>query len=98
MTNDNFDAWFNEQEGYGSRAERFYEDIQNPVLVKDWLLAAYNQGVRDANKSTIFDKLFPNPTYVTSPRTCSRCRISLEGVMGCVCTDQHCPTFMKTTC
>ena len=104
MTTDNFELWFNDLEGYASRAERFYEDLNldDPQRIKDWLLAAYNQGVRDANRHNVFDKLFPNPSvtpvYVQPKRTCSRCGISLEGVMGYVCSDSHCPTFIKPTC
>lgn len=46
----------------------------------------------------------PRPMPTTPPtqpswpgvRSCSRCGISLEGVMGYVCSDQHCPTFKHT--
>jgi hypothetical protein len=40
MTTDNFELWFNELEGYASRAERFYEDLNldDPQRIKDWLL------------------------------------------------------------
>lgn len=104
MTTDNFEQWFNELEGYATRAERFYEDLNfdDPQLVKDWLRAAYNQGVRDANRNSVFDKLFQDatkaPVFVQPKRTCPRCSISLEGVMGYVCSDQHCPTFLQVTC
>jgi hypothetical protein len=97
--NQNFEQWFNELEGYTSRAERFYEDIElhDPQRIKDWLLAAYNQGIRDANRTSIFEGLFTRTdkvsVYVQPKKTCSRCGISLEGVMGYVCSDSHCPTF-----
>jgi hypothetical protein len=102
--NQNFEQWFNELEGYTSRAERFYEDIElhDPQRIKDWLLAAYNQGIRDANPNSVFRKLYPNlpapSTYIQPKRTCSRCGLSLECVMGYVCSDSHCPTFLKPFC
>lgn len=39
MTTDNFERWFNELEGYSTRAERFWEDLEfdDPQRVKDWL-------------------------------------------------------------
>lgn len=44
---------------------------------------------------------FPAP-FTPNPwpgvRNCSKCGINLDGVMGYVCNDQHCPTFMKVTC
>ena len=104
MTTDNFERWFNELEGYSTRAERFWEDLEfdDPQRVKDWLRAAYNQGIRDAQQINVFEQLFPSPTkapvFVQPKRTCSRCGISLEGVMCYVCSDNHCPTFMKVTC
>lgn len=99
-----FELWFNELEGYASRAERFYEDLDigDPQRIKDWLLAAYNQGVKDTNRNDVFNQLYKNPsapsTYIQPKRTCSRCGISLEGVMGYVCSDQHCPAFSTTIC
>jgi len=104
MTPDNFELWFNELEGYSTRAERFYEDIEfpNPQQVKDWLKAAYNQGVRDANRKT-YSPTQPDPLLKGLPpafsrTSCPRCGINTIGVMGYVCSDQHCPTFVKTTC
>jgi hypothetical protein len=38
----------------------------------------------------------PNPWPVV--RNCSKCGINLDGVMGYVCGDTNCPTFMKVTC
>lgn len=31
-------------------------------------------------------------------RNCSKCGMRLDQVMGYVCGDTHCPTFMKVTC
>ena len=45
-----------------------------------------------SNPNPVFPPPFtPNPW--PGVRSCSRCGISLEGVMGYVCTDQACPTF-----
>jgi hypothetical protein len=102
--NQNFERWFNELEGYATRAERFYEDVElhDPQRIKDWLLAAYNQGGRDTKLTDIFEGLFPradkSTTHVQPKKTCSRCGISLQGVMGYVCSDNHCPTFLRTFC
>ena len=38
----------------------------------------------------------PNPW--PGVRNCSKCGINLDGVMGYVCSDANCPTFMKVTC
>lgn len=46
---------------------------------------------------------FPRP-YIKYPTQndlkpkCQKCGIGLSGVLGYVCSDQHCPTFMKVTC
>jgi hypothetical protein len=49
---------------------------------------------------------FPRPMPTTPPtqpvwpgvRNCSKCGINLDGVMGYVCGDTNCPTFLKVTC
>ena len=38
----------------------------------------------------------PNPW--PGVRNCAKCGINLDGVMGYVCNDTQCPTFMKVTC
>lgn len=44
-----------------------------------------------------YDPSAPWPT--TYPKqSCPKCGISLDGVMGYVCGDTRCPTFMKVTC
>ena len=40
--------------------------------------------------------LAPQPYILRN--SCTKCGMSLEGVMGYVCSDQNCPTFMKVTC
>jgi hypothetical protein len=40
--------------------------------------------------------VWPGPTL--SKKTCSKCGMSLDGVMGYVCGDNNCPTFLKVTC
>lgn len=99
-----FEEWFNQQEGYGTRAERFYEDLEwnDPQQIKDWLLAAYNEGLREglATPSVTAPVIptWPNPMpcqdmkFGTSTN-CSKCGINLTGVMGYVCSDMNCPTF-----
>jgi hypothetical protein len=51
---------------------------------------------------TPFPRPMPNtpPTQPVWPgvRNCSKCGINLDGVMGYVCGDANCPTFMKVTC
>jgi hypothetical protein len=50
-----FEQWFYEQEVYGTRSERFYDDLGNRTnsrlrkvehyqRMKQWLESAYNQG------------------------------------------------------
>lgn len=43
-----------------------------------------------------YNPLFPTVSQ-TKPQ-CPKCGIHLSGVMGYVCGDNHCPTFMKATC
>ncbi len=92
-TPEGFERWFNELEGYASRAERFYEDLafDDPQRMKDWLLAAYNQGVRNSLYA------IPATPPSVSKSTCSRCGLELSGVMGYVCTNTQCPTFTRAT-
>ena len=41
----------------------------------------------------------PAPWPTTYPKkSCPKCGIQLDGVMGYVCGDTQCPTFMKVTC
>jgi hypothetical protein len=41
---------------------------------------------------------FPDPPGFTEKPRCSKCGMQLDGVMGYVCGDIHCPTFPKVTC
>ena len=43
-----------------------------------------------------YNPLFPTVSQ-TKPQ-CSKCGMYLDKVMGYVCGDNHCPTFMKATC
>lgn len=43
-----------------------------------------------------YNPLFPTVSQ-TKPQ-CPKCGIHLSGVMGYVCNDAQCPTFMKATC
>lgn len=60
-----FDNWFYEIESFGSRAERFYEDVDQWMLdyqedpntmgimvARNWLRAAYEQGHKDGTNSS----------------------------------------------
>ena len=38
-----------------------------------------------------------HPTYYPKPK-CGKCGMDLSNVMGYVCADTYCPTFMKATC
>ena len=38
------------------------------------------------------------PTQNDPKPKCQKCGIALSGVMGYVCSDNNCPTFMKATC
>lgn len=123
-----FDEWFNEQEGYTTRGDRFdgwMSHSGDAHMGKDWLLAAYNAGFRHATGQYSLSNLkrkddadngAPTPPYVKYPtpsypnpvpppftpnpwpnvKSCSKCGLSLEGVMGYVCNDMKCPTFKHT--
>lgn len=102
-----FDEWMNEVEVYSTRKERLIEGLMtyrdDHEFVIKWLEAAYNVGYKAG-----FDSLgIPNyphipPSFPTPEtqlmRNCSRCGISLTGVMGYVCSDAQCPTFPRVTC
>lgn len=102
-----FDEWFNQQEGYGTRAERFYEDLEwnDHEKIKDWLLAAYNEGLREGLATPSVNPMPVIPTWPNmpapwqqpsqQPMTCSKCGMNLNGVMGYVCSDMQCPTFAR---
>lgn len=49
---------------------------------------------------TPFPRPFPEPVPNPYPgvRNCSKCGMRLDQVMGYVCGDTHCPTFLKVTC
>jgi len=58
-----------------------------------------------SNPTPVYPSPFiPRPMPTTPPtqpvwpgvRSCSKCGITLEGVMGYVCSDQACPTFKHT--
>ncbi len=38
---------------------------------------------------------YPRDGIPTPPLKCSKCGMEFRGVMGYVCADNHCPTFMK---
>lgn len=40
---------------------------------------------------------FPDPQVAEKPR-CPKCGMQLDAVMGYVCGDLHCPTFLKAIC
>ena len=44
------------------------------------------------------DPSAPWPSVPTIGKSCPKCGISLDGVMGYVCGDTNCPTFLKVTC
>ena len=54
-----FEEYFNEQEGFGLRSERFYTDIESQrlredaVLMTKWLEAAFIQGARAMAQDTV---------------------------------------------
>ena len=41
---------------------------------------------------------FPDPPGLSEKPRCKKCGMQLESVMGYVCGDTHCPTFLKATC
>ena len=45
---------------------------------------------------------YNQPIWPTTPSQytlqCSKCGMKLSGVMGYVCADNDCPTFLKATC
>ena len=45
---------------------------------------------------TPFPRPLPPAPLWPGIRSCSKCGISLDGVMGYVCADQQCPTFVHT--
>jgi len=50
-----FEEYFNELEGFGLRAERFYDDVEHasPEQMKKWLYAAFIQGARTMAQDTV---------------------------------------------
>ena len=52
-----FLEYFNEQEGYALRSERFYEEFESGMMrekrIIEWIKAAYLQGARDMAQDTV---------------------------------------------
>lgn len=48
----NFDDWFYEMEGYGFRAERFWDDFEtkNHAAMMEWLKTAYKMGYEEGQR------------------------------------------------
>ena len=97
-----FDEWLDEIEVYSTRRERLIEGLvtyrDDHEFVIKWLRAAYDEGVKHAtNQQQLFKDLYTYPKS-DMPTKCSRCGISLTGVMGFVCSDAQCPTFARITC
>ena len=40
---------------------------------------------------------YPGPDVLQQPFKCSRCGLRLDQVMGYVCNDSQCPTFVRVT-
>ena len=79
-------------EGFGEEDNDEYAPGSQPEkLMEQWVLPSFP---RPYIKYPTID----NPNIYPGARSCSRCGINLTGVMGYVCSDQHCPTFMKVTC
>lgn len=82
-----FEQWFNELEGYATRAERFYEDVQLQDFkrMKEWLRAAYNVGCKNTEHTPDINQL----------TVCSKCGISFEGVTSYYCSRSDCNLFVR---
>lgn len=108
-----FDNWFNKMEVHSTRSDRFWDDMYDTfgmlpegpddyLKVMNWLRAAYEAG-KDESFSIPPTQISPNPYVPTiqlpplGASRCIRCGISLNGVMGYVCTDSHCPTQPRIT-
>lgn len=56
MTDNNFNDWFDEMEGFSFRSERFYDDFDYAAKTKDykmivkWLQTAYEVGYNDGQR------------------------------------------------
>jgi hypothetical protein len=80
-----------------SDTETMIEDNFNEILRR---LDKIEKTIRDITIPS-----YPNPSrtvpfpppYIPQ-NSCTKCGMSLEGVMGYVCNDRDCPTFMKVTC
>lgn len=45
----------------------------------------------------IYPPTYPRPDVLQQPFKCSRCGLRLDQVMGYVCNDSQCPTFVRVT-
>lgn len=89
----------------GTGCNTISEKSDTETMIQD----NFNEILRrlDEIEKTILDRTVPQyPSYpiptIPSPyihsNSCAKCGITLNGVMGYVCSDQNCPTFMKVTC
>jgi hypothetical protein len=83
------------------------EDWEEPVQERD-IIQTWNNMVEMVKRQPWHSPMeqtpsFPRP-YIKYPTLdnpkpqCPKCGIHLSGVMGYVCNDAQCPTFMKVTC
>ena len=78
-------------EGFGEEDNDEYAPGSQPEkMMEQWVLPDFPPYIKYPTTD--------NPNPYPRVRSCSRCGINLTGVMGYVCSDQHCPTFMKVTC
>ena len=65
---------------------------------KDQMRSAFNAGFDEGLRESVKSKPVPTSYTTTWPgaRSCSKCGLLLDGVMGYVCNDMKCPTFKHT--
>lgn len=81
--------------------EQIQQDIETIKRDISWII----QHLLNQNKPIQPPPYIPNsptiPNWPSVPsigKNCPKCGISLDGVMGYVCGDTNCPTFLKVTC
>lgn len=83
-------------------------EVEVPVQEEPSVIDMWNDMIDKVSKQHNYPPMeqtpsFPRP-YIKYPTEddpkpkCSKCGISLGGVLGYVCSDSKCPTFMKATC
>jgi hypothetical protein len=81
--------WLYRNPEFDSKADKIYElgsEVKIEMVVKE-----------KPSYVPTYSPTYPGPDVLQQPFKCSRCGLRLDQVMGYVCNDSQCPTFVRVT-